>query len=115
MLIKEYLRENYHDEIRDILKADEVLLPDRIIDAELNIGAANLILEGMLESCVQINTVKRKAQVSRAAKLFLCGVLCLALNSRTKVEPFLKYRKDWEYHRRKNMDKANKIMLKLFR
>lgn len=113
MLIKEYLRENYHDEIRDILKADDVLLPDRIIDAELNISAANIILEGMLESCVAINSEKRKERVSRAAKLFLCGVLCLALNSRTKVEPFLKYRRDWEYHRKKNMDKANKIMLKL--
>ena len=115
MLIKNYLGESYHDEIRDTLKTDEALLPDRIIDAELNINAANIIFEGMLESCVQINTVKRKAQVSRAAKCYLCGVLCLALNSRTKVEPFLKYRKDWEYHRQKNMGKANKIMLKLFR
>ena len=115
MLIKEYLGENYHDEIREILKADEVLLPDRIIDAELNIGAANLILEGMLESCVAINSEKRKERVSRAAKLYLCGVLCLALRSRTKVEPFKGYSRDWEYHRKKSMDKANKIMIKLFK
>ena len=114
-MIKDYLGENYHDEIREILKADEVLLPDSIIDAELNMGAANMILQGMLESCVPINSVRRKERVSRAAKCYLCGVLCLALNSRTKVEPFLKYRMNWEYHRRKNMDKANKIMLKLFR
>lgn len=115
MFIKDYLGESYHDEIRDILKADDVLLPDRIIDAELNIGAVNIILQGMLESCVAINSDRRRERVSRAAKRYLCGVLCLALNSRTKVEPFLKYRKDWEYHRQKNMGKANKIMLKLFK
>jgi len=115
MLIKNYLGENYHDEIREMLKADDVLLPGRIIDAELNIEAANMILNGMLESCVVINSDRRRKRVSQAAKLYLCGVLCLALNSRTKVEPFLKYRKDWEYHRRKNMEKANAIMLKLFR
>lgn len=115
MLIKDYLGDNYHDEVREILKADDILLPDRIIDAELNIGTANMILESMLESCVAINNDRRKERVSRAAKFYLCGVLCLALNSRTKVEPFLKYRINWEYHRRKNMDKANKIMLKLFR
>ena len=115
MLIKNYLGENYHDEIRDILKADDVLLPDSIIDAELNIGAANMILKGMLESCVVINSDKRRERVSKAAKFYLCGVLCVMLTSRTKVEPFLKYRRDWEYHRQKNMDKANKIMLKLFR
>lgn len=115
MLIKDYLGENYHEEIREILKADEALLPDRIIDAEINIGAANMILKGMLESCVAINSNRRRERVSRAAKLYLCGVLCLPLNSRTKVEPFLKYRKDWEYHRQKNMDKANKIMIKLFK
>lgn len=115
MLIKDYLGANYHDEIRELLKADDILLPDRIIDAELNIGAANIILEGMLESCVSINSDRRKERVSRAAKLSLCGVLCLPLSSRTKVGPFLKYRKDWEYHRQKNMGKANKIMLKLFK
>lgn len=114
-MLKTYLGENYHDEIREILKADDVLLPDRIIDAELNIGAANMILEGMLESCVAINSDRRRERVSRAAKFYLCGVLCLALNSRTKVEPFLKYRINWEFHRRKNMDKANKIMFKLFK
>lgn len=115
MLIKNYLGENYHDEIREMLKADDILLPDRIIEAELNIGAANMILEGMLESCVVINSDKRRERVSKAAKFYLCGVLCVMLTSRTKVEPFLKYRRDWEYHRQKNMDKANKIMLNLFR
>ena len=115
MLIKNYLGENYHDEIRDILKADDVLLPDSIIDAELNMGAANMMLEGMLESCVVINSDKRRERVNKAAKFYLCGALCVMLTSRTKVEPFLKYRRDWEYHRQKNMDKANKIMLKLFR
>lgn len=115
MLIKDYLGENYHDEIREILKADDVLLPDRIIDAELNISAANIIFEGMLESCVAINSDRRRERVSRAAKLYLCGVLCLALKSRTKVEPFKGYSRDWEYQRQKNMGKANKIMLKLFK
>lgn len=115
MLIKTYLGDDYHDEIREILKADEVLLPDSIIDAELNMGAANMMLEGILESCVSVNSARRKGRVSRAAKLYLCGVLCLALNSRTKVEPFLKYRMNWKYHCKKNIEKANKIMLKLFR
>lgn len=107
-MIKDYLGENYHDEIRAMLKADDVLLPDRIIEAELNIGAANMILEGMLESCVAINSDRRRERVSEATKLYLCAVLCVMLKTRDKG-------RDWEYRRKKCADKANKIMIKLFR
>ena len=108
-MIKDYLEENYHDEIRAILKADEALLPDKFIDADLNMGGANVILSGMLESCVAINSDRRRERVSRAAKLYLCAVLCVMLKSRDKNG------RDWEYRRKKCADKANKIMIKLFK
>jgi hypothetical protein len=108
-MIKEYLSENYQEEIREILQADETLFPNKFIEADLNIGGANMILEGMLESCVPINNDKRKEQVCEAAKLYLCGVLCVMLKTRDKSG------KNWEYRRMKCMDKANKIMIKLFK
>lgn len=107
-MIKDYLGENYHDEIREILKADEALLPDKFIDADLNMGGANVILSGMLESCVAINSDRRRERVSRAAKLYLCAVLCVMLKTRDKG-------RDWEYRRKKCADKADRIMIKLFR
>ena len=114
-MIKDYLGDNYHDEIREMLKADECLLPDTIIDAELNIQAANTILVGMLENCVPINSEARKGKVGRAARLYLCAVLCVMLKSRTKNSFFEKYRRDWEYKRGQCAGKADKIMIKLFK
>ena len=114
-MITDYLEPNYHDSIRKFLGADEFLLPNQIIDAELNIGAAGIILEGVLESCKPINSDARKEKVSRASKLYLCAVLCTMLKSRTKNKMFADYRRDWESKRKQCIDKADKIMLKLFK
>ncbi|MFA6729094.1 MAG: hypothetical protein WCS17_12900 [Prevotella sp.] len=114
-MLKEYLGDNYHDSIRELLKADDYLLPDSIIDAELNVGATKIIIDGMLESCVQINSERRKERVSRAVKLTHCAVLCTMLKSRTKNKMFANYRRDWEYKRKQCMDKADKIMFKLLK
>ena len=114
-MLKDYLGDNYHDSIRELLKTDDYLLPDSIIDAELNISAANIILTGMLESCKPINSDARKEKVSRAGKLYLCAVLCTMLKSRTKNKIFAGYRRDWESKRKQCIDKADKIMFKLFK
>lgn len=114
-MLKAYLGESYHDEIRKILKADEALLPDRIIDADINICSADMVLSGMLESCVPIVGEKRRQAVEKAAGWYLCGVLCVALESRTRVAPFLEYRKDWRRVGDRCVEKANKKMLKLMR
>ena len=114
-MLKGYLGDNYRDSIREMLKADDRLLPDSIIDAELNVGATKLIIDGMLESCVQINSEVRKEKVGRAVKLVHCAVLCTMLKSRTKNELFANYRRDWESKRKQCMDKADKIMFKLFK
>ena len=114
-MLKTYLGDNYHDVIRETLKADDYLLPDSIIDAELNVGATKIIIEGMLESCVPINNEARKERVSRAVKLYHCAVLCTMLKSRTKNELYAKYRKDWEGKRKQCIERANKIMIKMFK
>jgi len=114
-MIKDYLGDNYHDEIREMLKADEYLLPDSIIDADLNMQAAEIILVGMLENCVPINSEARKEKVGRAAKLYLCAVLCVMLKSRTKNSFFEKYRRDWDAKRSQCAGNADKIMIKLFK
>ena len=38
-MYKEYLGEGYHERIRKMLTCNEELLPNRIIDADANIGA----------------------------------------------------------------------------
>ena len=37
-MYEEYLGQGYHDKVRKMLTANTDLLPDRIIDADLNIG-----------------------------------------------------------------------------
>jgi hypothetical protein len=43
-MYKEYLGEGYHEKIRKMLTADETLLPDRIIDADANIGGMKKLI-----------------------------------------------------------------------
>lgn len=43
-MYKEYLGEDYYTKVRKMLTANEELLPNRIIDADLNIGGMKQLL-----------------------------------------------------------------------
>lgn len=115
-LYTEYLGEGYHAKIRGMLTCDETLLPDRIIDADLNIGAMKQLLVPVLEK-VKIDTEEKFRQLSSAALYYLCGVLCMVMKSRTSSPPFNipKYKKRWDKKRDKYMQKGNQLMMGLMR
>lgn len=98
-MYENHLGEGYHDEIRKILQVDDVVLPDRIIDADLHIGALleiikdRLTIKPILKMLEMTDNTLEK--VHGAARLLLAGIICSALKSRTAVPPFLKYKKNW--------------------
>jgi hypothetical protein len=110
-MYEEYLGEGYHQKIRKMLGLDEDVLSDRIIDADLNIGAMKAII-GKSISEWQITDEKKLEQLASAAVYYLCGVLCLAMKSRTSVPPFNlpKYQKNWDKKQKKYMQKGNLIV-----
>ncbi len=115
-MYKEYLGEGYHEKLRAMLTVDENLLPDRIIDAEINIGAMKQMIAPVLEKRQmlgkQIDTESKFFQLSSAAVYILAGILCMALKSRTSAPPFntKKYQKPWDKKREGYMQKGNLLM-----
>lgn len=113
---EEYLGKNYHKKIRKMLTADETLLPNRIIDAPANIDAIKLLLSPALEEMQffgkKIDSEKKFNQLSNAAVYYLCGILCMAMKSRTSAPPFnlKKYQKNWDKKRKGYMQKGNLLM-----
>lgn len=118
-MYKEYLGEGYHDKIRSMLTLNEEVLPNRIIDAPLNIGGMKQLLSPALER-MQIhgklidNEVKFN-QVSNIAFYYLCGILCMAMKSRTSAPPYnlKKYQKNWDKKQKGYMQKGNQLMMGL--
>lgn len=108
-MYKEYLGEGYHDQVRKMLSVDEVLLTDRIIDADLNIGTMKSILQkriGVKHSTGLINKSEENFKNLQEAGLnLLAGILCSALKSRTAVEPYKKYDRNWKKKQVKLMQK----------
>ena len=94
----------------------EDLLPDRIIDAEANIGAMKRLLTPALEKLnftgKPIDNEERFNQLSNAALYYLCGILCMAMKSRTSTPPYNlpKYKKNWNKKQINYMQKGNLIM-----
>jgi hypothetical protein len=113
-MYSEFLGQGYHDAIRKMLVADKDLLPDSVIDADLNIGAMKAII-GKSLSPEDIADESKFNQLVSAARYYLCGVLCLALKSRTSAPPFNipKYKKNWDKKRKNYMTKGNQIILGL--
>ncbi len=115
-MYKEYLGEGYHDKIRKMLGTDDNLLPDRIIDADLNIGGMKQLMTPAMDRITvlgkKINTEEEFNQLSDVAIQYLCGILCMALKSRTSTPPFNipKYKKNWSKKQSKFMDKGNLLM-----
>lgn len=118
-MYEEYLGEGYHDRVRTMLTVDDVLLPNEIIDADFNIGSMKELVVAMLKNIElkggKIDTEEKMTAVTNMAVYFLCGVLCMAMKSRTSVEPFdiPKYKKQWDKKLKKYMSKGNEIALGL--
>ena len=118
-LYAEYLGEGYHQKVRKMLTANEELLPDRIIDADLNIGAMKSLVAPVVEEMKKygkfVNSNQKYGQLQTAALNYLCGVLCLALKSRTSAPPYdaKEYQRNWDKKREKFMRYANSQMMGL--
>lgn len=118
-MYKEYLGEGYHDKIRKMLTCDETLLPNGIIDAEANIGAMKRLIAPAIEKMQMfgkyVDTEEKYNLLSQAALYYLCGILCVAMKSRTSSPPFNlpKYKKRWDKKQAKYMQKGNEIMGRL--
>ncbi|HUM43476.1 MAG TPA: hypothetical protein PKI14_11065 [Fervidobacterium sp.] len=118
-MYEEYLGENYHDAIRKSLGADEELCPNSMIDAPINIEAMKSMLSpAILKLRGKVDSEPKFALLSKIARYYLAGILCVAIQSRIKVPPFNvpKYtRKDWAKKQRKCIEKANNDLMRLLR
>ena len=115
-MYEEYLGEEYHDKVRKMLAVDETLLPNSVIDADLNMGGMKQLLSPTLNKMKihgkQINTEEKYNQLQNAGLYYLCGILCMAMKSRTSAPPFnlKKYKKNWDKKRINYMQKGNMLM-----
>lgn len=117
----EYLGEGYHKIIREKMTADEKLLPDDIIDSDVNIGAMKRLVTPAMETLMQfgkrIDNEKKYVQLRDAALNLLCGILCLAMKSRTSSPPFdgPEYKRNWDKKREKFIRYGNSQLMELMR
>jgi hypothetical protein len=100
---KEYMGEDYHNQIRKLLslQGDEgkELLPDRIIDADLHIGTMRKMISDRIGVKYNFGLIPKTeeifALVQEAARYLLAGLICSALKSRTEIPEFRKHQKNW--------------------
>lgn len=120
-MYKEYLGEGYHEKIRKMLTADNALLPDRIIDVDLNIGGMKKLIAPAIEKMQMfgktVDSEDKFKLLSDAALYYLCGILCMAMKSRTSAPPFNlpKNKKKWDKKKDGYMQKGNQYMQGLLR
>lgn len=118
-MYEEYLGEGYHEKVRKMLTADDKLLPNSIIDADVNIGAMKRLVAPAIETMQRfgrfVDDKKKYDQLQVAALNCLCGILCFALKSRTSSPPYdiPEYKRNWDKKRDKFMRYANSQMLQL--
>jgi hypothetical protein len=120
-MYEEYLGPGYYNRIRKMLTADDTLLPDSIIDADLNIGGMKKLIAPAIEKMQmfgkEVDTEEKFKLLSDAALYYLCGILCMAMKSRTSSPPFNlpKYKKRWDKKKDGYMQKGNQYMQGLMR
>jgi hypothetical protein len=96
-----------------MLTVDDTLLPDKIIDADLNIGGMKRLIAPAIEKMQvfgkNVDTEEKFKLLSDAALYYLCGILCMAMKSRTSAPPFnlSKYKKRWDKKKDGYMQKGN--------
>ena len=112
------LGEGYHDVIRKILNADDYLVPNSMIDADLNIGALRMLMAGQLDK-LQITgnlaySDNKSKSLYEACRYYLAGILCVAIRSRVNSSQFVKYRhRNWDKKRDKCMAKGTAHIARL--
>lgn len=107
-MYEEYLGKGYHDEIRKMLLVRDDVLPNSVIDADVNIGAMRMIVG---EELKKKQNLKDYALVQKAAKHCLCSILCMALKSRAKNPAFKFYRgRNWRKKQEKQMIKYYRLL-----
>lgn len=115
-MYEEYLGKEYHSKIRKMLTLGEDILPDSVIDADINIGAMKMLVAPVVEKLnvagKRVNSEEQFEQLSQASVYYLSGVLCSAMKSRTSAPPYnkTKYQKAWDKKQRKYMAKGNFLM-----
>lgn len=115
-MYEEYLGPDYHNRIRKMLTCNEELLPNRIIDADLNIGGMKQLLSPYVENIQlhgkKIDAEQKYKQLTDSALYYLCGILCMAMKSRTSAPPYnlKKYQKRWDKKREGYIKKGNMLM-----
>ena len=110
-MYEEYLGTGYHEKVRKMLTLPEEVLPNSVIDADYNIGAMKGLISPVLETR-QIDTEEKFNQLSQVAVYYLCGILCMAMKSRTSAPPYnlKRYQKRWDKKREGYMKKGNMLM-----
>jgi len=118
-MYSEYLGDGYHDTIRSMLKTDEFLLPDSMIDAEASIEAMRMIVTPLYAFVAKgdptpITTEEQFKVIQEAGRYALCAILCHIIGtSRIQAEGFERYRNiRWEKKREKFLNLAYKTMEK---
>ncbi len=113
-MYSEFLGEGYTNKLRHMLTADDKLLPDRIINADLNIGGMKQLImaytqDRRVKSLEFIQTEEQYKKMQDASTYYLAGILCTALKSRTSSPPYntKKYKKDWDKKRSTYIAKGN--------
>jgi hypothetical protein len=120
-MYEEYLGPDYRNRIRKMLTCDDTLLPNKIIDADLNIGGMKKLIAPAIEKMQmfgkEVDTEEKFKLLSDAALYYLCGILCMAMKSRTSSPPFNlpKYKKRWDKKKDGYMQKGNQYMQGLMR
>jgi hypothetical protein len=120
-MYSEYLGKDYIKKIRQMIGSDEILLPDSIVNASANIGAMKLLVAPALETMQKfgkfVNDEKKYTQLNDAALNYLCGILCMALKSRTSSPPYdlPEHKRNWDKKREKFMRYGNSQLMGLMR
>jgi len=109
---EEFLGKNYTGRIRNMLGADDDLLPDSIIDADINIGGMKTIIAPVVEKLTLLGKIKDEKSykhLQEAAIYILAGILCIAMKSRTSTPPYdaPEYKRNWDKKREKFMRYGN--------
>lgn len=110
----EYLGSNYHDTIRTMLKVKKNILPDTVIDADINIGGMKLILNDSLFVPLATGKIEMNEKnfllVRKTALHVLAGILCCSLASKTDMPEFVKHKRNWKRVMGKQFEKARLYM-----
>lgn len=111
-----YLGDGYRNKIRKILRADDKICTDEMIDAMYNVEAMKEIVQDHFDQLElkdeDVNTVSKFEKLQEAARYYLAGVLCSAIMSRTKVPPFMgkEYKKNWKKKRQRCLENGWRIL-----